>query len=110
MWRNGGGVDGSAGNAKLIIDNEDVDRELKLLMDAIVASNADEKFSFKDNAESKLFIKMGRHLPMIPSNQEILFCICVCGVFVQSANKTADLQMEVSELSYRSICLLGPFP
>jgi hypothetical protein len=108
VWRNAG-ADGSVGNAKLIIDDDDVRKELRLLMDATAINNTGDNFWFGGYDHGKLFIKMGRNVPAVPTNHEILFCIGVSSVFVQNTNKTAYLQMEVTEISYRPIRLLGPF-
>ena len=94
-------------NCKLILEDEDVSSELNFLSSTLVKANVGTIDVMKE-METKVSLKMGKHLPAIPPNNEVMIVISVSGIFVQNASKIGYLQMEVSEITFRPICLLTP--
>ena len=97
-------------NPKLVIEDVEFSEELKLLVQAI---NKDRKgadvFQFKP-LDGKFYIAFAKNLPLVPPQHELMYCIAVYGVFVQKSSQTAFLQMEVCEVSFKPIRLLGSWP
>ena len=102
---NKGGNGLEISNVKLIVESAEVRNEINTLMKSL-SSNNKLDFTFK-NVSSKIFYKMSSHLPLIPPNYELLFCIATHGVFVQNSTKICYLQMVVTEVTFKPITLLG---
>ena len=104
---NYGVIPGTNGErSKLAINDPLLKAELQLLIESINRSE-NEGFNFKNSANDRVYIKINNFISPPPLNHEIMYCVSVFAVFVQSCTRQAFLQMEVTEVAYKPICLLA---
>ena len=86
------------------LNDPELAAELNAICDAI---NKDSQFKFK-KYENKVYLKLGSNCQVPPRDHELLYCVCVYGIFNMASTQTTHLQMEIAEIAHKPIKLLNP--
>ena len=91
-------------HTQLAVNDPELAAELNAICEAI---NKDNQFKFK-KYENRVYLKLGNNCQVPPRDHELLYCVCVYGIFNMASTQTTHLQMEIAEIAHKPIKLLNP--